>query len=109
MPHAGRLNKHEKGEKIKLKRNPSERHSVTGKDVQFIKLILRPLGRNHEGERYQGSIALVLDLVRAFERASLLPVVWAWATLFNFPRPLRTFSQGQRGAAPAYCVAVRTA
>ena len=33
----------------------------------------------------QGAIMLVLDLTEAFERVSL-PVVWAWATHFNFPR-----------------------
>ena len=33
----------------------------------------------------QGALALVLDLAKAFERVSL-PVVWAWATHFSFPR-----------------------
>ena len=33
----------------------------------------------------QGAITLVLDLAKAFERVSL-PVVWAWATYYNFPR-----------------------
>ena len=34
-----------------------------------------------------GAVALVLDLAKAFERVSL-PVVWAWATLFSFPRKI---------------------
>ena len=33
----------------------------------------------------QGAVALDLDLAKAFERVSL-PVVWAWATHFIFPR-----------------------
>ena len=33
----------------------------------------------------QGAVAMVLDLAKAFERVSL-PVVWAWATHFSFPR-----------------------
>ena len=33
----------------------------------------------------RGAVALVLDLSKAFERVSL-PVVWAWATHFCFPR-----------------------
>ena len=33
----------------------------------------------------QGAVALVLGLARASERVSL-PVVWAWATHFRFPR-----------------------
>ena len=32
-------------------------------------------------------MALVLDLAKAFERVSL-PVVWAWATYFSFPRKI---------------------
>ena len=35
----------------------------------------------------QGVLALVLDLAKAFERVSL-PVVWAWATHFSFPRKI---------------------
>ena len=35
----------------------------------------------------QGAVALVLDLAKAFERASV-PVVWAWATHFSFPRKI---------------------
>ena len=35
----------------------------------------------------QGAVALVLDLANAFERVSL-PVVWAWATHFSFPRKI---------------------
>ena len=39
-----------------------------------------------------GAVALVLDLAEAFERVSL-PVVWAWATHFSFPRKiLRCFA-----------------
>ena len=37
------------------------------------------------GEKYQGAVAVVLDLAKPFERVSLL-VVWAWATHFSFPR-----------------------
>ena len=40
-------------------------------------------GKAKEGE--QGAVALVLDLAKAFERVGL-PVVWAWATHFCFPR-----------------------
>ena len=37
-------------------------------------------------EEDQGAaVPLVLDLAKAFERASL-PVVWAWATHFSFPK-----------------------
>ena len=39
----------------------------------------------HAGETDQGAVALVLELAKAFDRVSL-PVVWAWATHFNFPR-----------------------
>ena len=39
------------------------------------------------GEKDQGASALVLDLAKAFERVSL-PVVWAWATHFRFPRKI---------------------
>ena len=35
----------------------------------------------------QGAVALVLDLAKAFERVSI-PVVWAWATHFSFPRKI---------------------
>ena len=35
----------------------------------------------------QGAVALVLDLAKAYERVSL-PVVWAWATHFCFPRKI---------------------
>ena len=42
-------------------------------------------GKAKEGE--QGAGALVLDLVKAFERVSL-SVVWAWATHFSFPRKM---------------------
>ena len=38
-------------------------------------------------EEDQGAVALVLDLAKAFERVSL-PVVWAWATHFSFPRKI---------------------
>ena len=37
------------------------------------------------GEKQPGTITLVLDLAEAFERVSF-PVVWAWATHFNFGR-----------------------
>ena len=39
------------------------------------------------GEEDQGAVALVLVLAKAFERVSL-PVVWAWATHFRFPRKI---------------------
>ena len=35
----------------------------------------------------QGAVTLVLDLAKAFERVSL-PMVWAWATNFSFPRKI---------------------
>ena len=41
----------------------------------------------YAGERDQGAITLFLDLAKAFERVCL-PVVWAWATLFNVPRKI---------------------
>ena len=37
----------------------------------------------------QGAVASVRDLAKAFERVSL-PVVWAWATHFSFPRKILT-------------------
>ena len=40
-------------------------------------------GKAKEGE--EGTVALVLDLAKAFERVSF-PVVWAWATHFSFTR-----------------------
>ena len=43
--------------------------------------------RDGSCEKDQGAITLVLDLARAFERVSI-PVVWAWATHFDFPRKL---------------------
>ena len=39
------------------------------------------------GEKDQGAVALVLDLTKAFERVSL-PVAWAWATHFDFPKKI---------------------
>ena len=36
------------------------------------------------GEKDPGAVASVLDLAKAFERVSF-PVVWAWATHFDFP------------------------
>ena len=42
-------------------------------------------GKAKEGEKV--AVALVLDLAKAFERVSL-PVVWAWATHFSFPRKI---------------------
>ena len=38
-------------------------------------------------EEDQGALASVLDLAKAFERVSF-PVVWAWATHFNFSRKI---------------------
>ena len=40
-------------------------------------------------KRDQGAIAPVLDLAKASELVGL-PVVWAWATHFNFPRKIFT-------------------
>ena len=37
------------------------------------------------GEKDQGAVALGMDLAKAFERVRL-PVVWAWATHFSFPK-----------------------
>ena len=39
------------------------------------------------GEEDQGAVALVQDVAKAFERV-VLPVVWAWATHFSFPRKI---------------------
>ena len=39
------------------------------------------------GGKYQGAVALILDLAKAYERVGL-PVVWAWATHFTFPRKM---------------------
>ena len=54
------------------------------------------------GHRDQGAIALVLDVVKAFERVSL-PFVWAWATHFNFTRKISSvlygYSEHQREGA----------
>ena len=38
-------------------------------------------------EEDQGALALVVDLAKVFERVGL-PVVWAWATHFRFPRKI---------------------
>ena len=38
-------------------------------------------------EEDQGTVALVLELAKAFERVSF-PVVWAWATHCSFPRKI---------------------
>ena len=38
-------------------------------------------------EEDQGALALVLDLAKALERVSL-PVAWAWATQYSFPRKI---------------------
>ena len=38
-------------------------------------------------EQDQGAVALVLDLAKAFDRVSI-PVVWALATHFSFPRKI---------------------
>ena len=66
------------------------------------------------GEKDPGAVASVLDLAKAFERVSF-PVVWAWATHFDFPteilRVLCGYFELQRrvqfeklcgGAAPAH-------
>ena len=41
----------------------------------------------HAGQKDQGAVAQVLDLAKALERVSL-PVAWAWATHFDFPRKI---------------------
>ena len=56
---------------------------------------------------YHGAIALVLDLVKAFERVSL-PVVWVWATQFKFSQEdlacaMRLFRTPVEGAARNMC------
>ena len=60
------------------------------------------------GEEDPGAVALVLDLAKAFERVSL-PVVWAWATHFSFPkkilRVLRGYFEHQRRVQFEGCVA----
>ena len=38
-----------------------------------------------QDKKDQGAVALVLDMTKAFERVSV-PVVWAWATHFSFPK-----------------------
>ena len=43
--------------------------------------------KNHAAERDRGTIALVLDLAKAFERVNYL-VVWAWVTHYNFFRKI---------------------
>ena len=43
--------------------------------------------KHRAGEGDQGAVALVLDLAKALERVNL-PVVWAWATHFSFPRKI---------------------
>ena len=64
------------------------------------------MGKAKEGE--QGAVALVLDLAESFERVSL-PVVWAWAMHFSFPRKilwvLCGYFEHQRRAQVEGCVA----
>ena len=59
-------------------------------------------------EEDQGALALVLDLAKALERVSL-PVVWAWATHFSFPkevlRVLYGYFEQQRRVQFEGCVA----
>ena len=43
--------------------------------------------KHRAGEEDPGAVDLVLDLAKAFERVSL-PVLWAWATHFNFLRKI---------------------
>ena len=55
----------------------------------------------------QGAVALVLDPAKAFERVSL-PVVWAWATHFSFPRKMmrvlcRVFRASEASAVRRMC------
>ena len=42
---------------------------------------------NGKAKEDQGAVALVLDLAKVSERVRL-PVVWAWATHFSFPRKI---------------------
>ena len=60
------------------------------------------------GEEGKGAVAVVLDLAKAFERVSL-PVVWALATHFSFPRNilrvLYGFFEQQRRVQLEGCVA----
>ena len=56
---------------------------------QTVWEILMGMERNHgkATEEDQGAVAVVLDLAKAFDPVSL-PVVWAWATHFSFPRKI---------------------
>ena len=60
------------------------------------------------GEEDSAAVALVLDLATSFERVSL-PVVWAWATHFFFPRKILRvlcgYSEHQRRVHLEGCVA----
>ena len=100
---------------------------------QTVWEILMEMFKYRAAEEDRGAVTLVLDLAKVFERVSL-PVVWAWATHFSFPRkillrvlcgyfehqrrvqfegcvarsgPSRLSSQGRSGVACAYCVAGR--
>ena len=59
----------------------------SGGAQQTVWEILMEMERFHgkAKEEDQGALALVLDSAKTFERVSL-PVLWAWATHFTFPR-----------------------
>ena len=62
---------------------------LNGGAQQTVRKILMEMERfsGKAKEEDQGTLALVLDLAKAFEGVSL-PVVWAWATHFSFPRQI---------------------
>ena len=51
------------------------------------------------GEVDQGAVALVLDLVKDFQRFSL-PVVWPWATHSSFPWKILRVCECYAGTSP---------
>ena len=57
------------------------------------------------GEKDQGAITLVLDLAETLERV-ILPVVWAWATHFNFPMKVLRVLCGRGKARRSHHVAI---
>ena len=63
-----------------------ERNGGTQRKVWGVLMEMERLNGRAKAED-QGAVALVLDPAKAFERVSL-PVVWAWATHFSFPRKM---------------------
>ena len=62
-------------------RNGGAQQTVCGILMEMVRFNGRAKAEEH------GAVAVVLDLAKAFERVSL-PVVWAWATHFSFPRKI---------------------